>query len=200
MAPSGGAADAQLADSLTRDLTVAFGRIRWARVVSYALASTYKGTAIDARVVGRELNVRYLVEGEVRSAGEGFITDIQLIDTGAATRAWSNRLQLERGSAEQDPGALVTPLIQQLRAALFAAERAVKPGGRLVYATCSLLREENEAIAEAFLANNPEFELANATEVLAQQQVPLDTGPYLKLMPQQHGTDGFFAAAMTRTS
>ncbi len=122
-ASSGGTADAQLADSLTRDLTVAFGRIRWARVVSYALASTYKGKAIDAGLVGRELNVRYLVEGGVRSAGEGFITDIQLIDTGTATRAWSNRVKLERGSAEQDPGSLVTPLIQQLRAALFAAER-----------------------------------------------------------------------------
>ena len=122
-APSGAAADAQLADSLTRDLTVAFGRIRWARVVSYGLASTYKGKAIDARLVGRELNVRYLVEGGVRSEGEGLITDIQLIDTATATRAWSNRLKLERGSAEQVPGALVTPLIQQLRVALLAAER-----------------------------------------------------------------------------
>ena len=122
-APGGGAADAQLAESLTRDLTVAFGRIRVVRVVSHALASTYKGKAIDARVVGRELNVRYLVEGEVRLAGEGFITDIQLIDTGTATQVWSNRLKLERGSAEQDPGALVTPLIQQLRVALSAAER-----------------------------------------------------------------------------
>jgi DNA-binding winged helix-turn-helix (wHTH) protein/TolB-like protein/tetratricopeptide (TPR) repeat protein len=121
-APGGGAADAQLAESLTRDLTVAFGRIRVVRVVSHALASTYKGKAIDARVVGRELNVRYLVEGEVRLAGEGFITDIQLIDTGTATQVWSNRLKLERGSAEQDPGALVTPLIQQLRVALSAAE------------------------------------------------------------------------------
>ena len=122
-APGGAAADAQLADSLTRDLTVAFGRIRVVRVVSHALASTYKGKAIDARVVGRELNVRYLVEGEVRLAGEGFITDIQLIDTGSATQVWSNRLKLERGSAEQNPGALVTPLIQQLRVALSAAER-----------------------------------------------------------------------------
>jgi adenylate cyclase len=122
-AAPGGTAEAQLADSLTRDLTIAFGRIRVVRVVSHALASTYKGKAIDARLVGRELNVRYLVEGAVRSAGDGFITDIQLIDTGTATRAWSNRLKLERGSAEQDPGALVTPLIQQLRAALFAAER-----------------------------------------------------------------------------
>ena len=121
--PGGGAADAQLADSLTRDLTIAFGRIRVVRVVSHALASTYKGKAIDARLVGRELNVRYLVEGGVRSSGEGFIADIQLIDTGTATRAWSNRLKVERGSAEQDPGALVTPLTQQLRTALFAAER-----------------------------------------------------------------------------
>lgn len=83
---------------------------------------------------------------------------------------------------------------------LQSAAKLVKPGGRLVYATCSLLREENEAIAEAFLANHPDFELANAAEILAQQQVPLDTGGYLKLMPQQHGTDGFFAVAMTRKS
>ncbi len=100
--------------------------------ISHALASTYKGKAIDARLVGRELNVRYLVEGGVRSAGEGFITDIQLIDTGTATQAWSNRLKLERGSAEQDPGALVTPLTQQLRAALFAAERR-----RIRYTVCN---------------------------------------------------------------
>ncbi len=121
-APGGGAADAQLADSLTRDLTLAFGRIRVVRVVSYALASTYKGKAMDARLVGRELNVRYLVEGEVRLAGEEFITDIRLVDTGTATQVWSHRLKLERGSAERDPGALVTPLIQQLRLALSAAE------------------------------------------------------------------------------
>jgi 16S rRNA (cytosine967-C5)-methyltransferase len=81
---------------------------------------------------------------------------------------------------------------------LQSASRLVKPGGRLVYATCSLLREENEAIVEAFLAANPEFELAPANEILAQQQIQLDTGNYLKLLPQQHATDGFFAAAMTR--
>jgi 16S rRNA (cytosine967-C5)-methyltransferase len=81
---------------------------------------------------------------------------------------------------------------------LQSAAKLVKPGGRLVYATCSLLREENEAIVEAFLASNSEFETVNAAEILAQQQIPLDTGPYLKLLPQQHGTDGFFAVAMAR--
>jgi adenylate cyclase len=159
-ASGGGAADAQLADSLTRDLTVAFGRIRWARVVSYALASTYQGKAIDARLVGRELNVRYLVEGGVRSAEEGFIADIQLIDTGTATRAWSNRLKLERGSAEQDPGALVTALTQQLREALLAAERrrigtqsAIRPDAmELVLRASNVLDQETDPLKRALEA------------------------------------------------
>ncbi|HEY3326322.1 MAG TPA: RsmB/NOP family class I SAM-dependent RNA methyltransferase [Novimethylophilus sp.] len=81
---------------------------------------------------------------------------------------------------------------------LAAAARLVKPGGRLVYATCSLLREENEAVVEAFLAQHPEFKAGNAAEILAQQKIPLDTGPTLKMLPHQHGTDGFFAAVMQR--
>jgi len=92
----------------------------------------------------------------------------------------------------------IDELTAKQAAILDSAARLVKPGGRLVYATCSLLHEENEAIAETFLAHHPEFEATNASEILAQQQIPLDTGPYLKLLPQQHGTDGFFAVAMTR--
>jgi len=74
----------------------------------------------------------------------------------------------------------------------------VKAGGRLVYATCSLLREENEGIAESFLASHPDFSLIPANEVLAQQQIALDTGHYLKLLPHLHGTDGFFAAVFEK--
>ena len=81
---------------------------------------------------------------------------------------------------------------------LDAAAKLVKFGGRLVYATCSLLREENEAIVETFLANHPEFKALNAAEILAQQKVGLDTGTTLKLLPHVHGTDGFFAAAFER--
>lgn len=81
---------------------------------------------------------------------------------------------------------------------LEAAAKLVKPGGRLVYATCSLLREENEGIVEQFLAKNPEFKAGNAAEILAQHKIALDTGPTLKLLPQLHGTDGFFAAIMER--
>jgi 16S rRNA (cytosine967-C5)-methyltransferase len=83
---------------------------------------------------------------------------------------------------------------------LDAAAKLVKPGGRLVYATCSLLREENEGIVEQFLAQHPEFKGGNAAEILAQQKVALDTGGTLKLLPHLHGTDGFFAAVMERSA
>lgn len=81
---------------------------------------------------------------------------------------------------------------------LARAAKLTKAGGRLIYATCSLLQDENEVIAEAFLAANPDFVLVPANEVLAQQQIHLDTGNYLKLLPHLHGTDGFFAAVFEK--
>ncbi len=80
---------------------------------------------------------------------------------------------------------------------LARAATLVRPGGRLVYATCSLLRAENEDVVEAFLAENPSFRLLPVSEVLARQRVdlPMD-GPMLRLYPHVHGTDGFFAAVL----
>jgi 16S rRNA (cytosine967-C5)-methyltransferase len=62
-----------------------------------------------------------------------------------------------------------------------------------------LLRDENEQIAENFLAAHPDFKLLNAAEILKQQQINLDTGDYLKLLPHLHNTDGFFAAVFEKT-
>ncbi len=81
---------------------------------------------------------------------------------------------------------------------LAGAARLVKSGGRLVYATCSLLAEENEQIVEAFIAAHPEFVVVPANELLASQKIALDTGIYLKLRPDLHQTDGFFAAVFER--
>ena len=83
---------------------------------------------------------------------------------------------------------------------LARAAKLTKAGGRLIYATCSLLQDENENIAEAFLKTNPEFSLVPANEVLAQQKINVDTGKYLKLLPHLHGTDGFFAAVFEKKS
>lgn len=72
------------------------------------------------------------------------------------------------------------------------------PGGRLVYATCSLLAEENEDIVSAFLAERGDFGTLNCQELLAQQGIALETGEFLHLLPHLHGMDGFFAAAVQR--
>jgi len=82
---------------------------------------------------------------------------------------------------------------------LDGAARCVAPGGRLVYATCSLLAEENEDQAAAFLARHPDFVRLDAREILADRVEGLQlSGPDLKLRPDTHGTDGFYAAVFER--
>lgn len=83
---------------------------------------------------------------------------------------------------------------------LAGAARLLKPGGRLVYATCSLLAEENESVVEQFLARHNDFALLPANQVLAEQKISLDTGSYLQLLPHVHRADGFFAAVLTRVA
>ncbi|MBE0624525.1 MAG: RsmB/NOP family class I SAM-dependent RNA methyltransferase [Burkholderiales bacterium] len=81
---------------------------------------------------------------------------------------------------------------------LAAAARLVKPGGLMMYASCSLLEEENAEVVQSFLAGHAQFELRPAGEALAQQRIELDTGEYLRLAPHVHGTDGFFAALLAK--
>ena len=97
----------------------------------------------------------------------------------------------------QNPKA-IEELVAKQTAILQSASRLLKPGGRLVYATCSILREENEAIAEAFSAANEGFTLLETGPLLTHLGVEhaekLCSGPYLRLWPYLHQTDGFFAA------
>jgi len=99
--------------------------------------------------------------------------------------------------SRQDPTALAELNAKQ-RSILAAAAALVKPGGRLVYGTCSLLAEENEDIVDEFLAAHPDFQLVPAGEALRRQGVRLAADPYLRLEPHVHDTDGFFAAVMER--
>ena len=94
----------------------------------------------------------------------------------------------------------VAELNAKQRAILDSAARLLKNGGRLVYATCSVLQEENQDVVTAFLAAHPGFALIPAGEVLKQQHIALPMGDYLQLTPQQHDTDGFFAAVLERTA
>jgi 16S rRNA (cytosine967-C5)-methyltransferase len=77
----------------------------------------------------------------------------------------------------------------------------VKPGGRLVYATCSLLSSENEGTVEAFLGSHPEFTMRRADEILESQGIRVPgVGDVLSLDPLRHGTDGFYAAVLVRAA
>jgi 16S rRNA (cytosine967-C5)-methyltransferase len=89
--------------------------------------------------------------------------------------------------------------MSQLQTSILAsAARLIKPGGRVVYATCSLLEEENESIVTSFLSTHPDYELRPMSEVLAEQKISLAMDDYLKLLPHRHHTDGFFAAVIER--
>jgi 16S rRNA (cytosine967-C5)-methyltransferase len=97
----------------------------------------------------------------------------------------------------------IEELCAKQAAILASAARLVKPGGRLVYATCSLLRAENEAIAAAFGNDHGrEFEPLDAAEALQRAHVgdaaTLVRDGCLRLWPHRHGTDGFFAAVWQR--
>ena len=93
----------------------------------------------------------------------------------------------------------VAELAAKQASILAAAATLVKPGGRLVYATCSVLPDENEAIVAQFLAGHPGFAPGNAAADLARANIALDTGPTLQLFPHRHGCDGFFAAVLERS-
>ena len=99
--------------------------------------------------------------------------------------------------------ATVAAQAEQQAAILASAARLLKSGGRLVYATCSLLPAENEAIALAFTQTHPDFKALEVGDVLTHLKVmgaeTLVSGPashkeFLRLWPHVHGTDGFFAA------
>lgn len=83
---------------------------------------------------------------------------------------------------------------------LHAAARLVKPGGRLVYATCSLLASENQDVVQQFVAEHPRFEPIDAAAILRTQGIDVDHAerfaPWFVLLPHLHGTDGFFAAVL----
>jgi 16S rRNA (cytosine967-C5)-methyltransferase len=100
----------------------------------------------------------------------------------------------------RQPESALAELAAKQSAILFSAATLVKPGGRLVYATCSVLPDENEAVVDAFLAAHPGFARGDAAAELAHAGIPLDTGPALRLLPHKHGCDGFYAAVLTRTA
>jgi len=95
---NGNTADGYLADAITDDLTTELTRLRRAWVISAGTAFTYKDKPNDPRAIGRELKVRYALEGSVKRAGPLVQVNAQLIDTESGTSLWANSFSYETGS------------------------------------------------------------------------------------------------------
>jgi len=95
-----------------------------------------------------------------------------------------------------DPGRLAQVQLAILR----TTAPLLKPGGVLVYATCTLLPEENEEVVRAFLADASDFRLANPGELPAEVRPVVDDEGFLRSLPHLHDTDGFFAARLVKQS
>jgi 16S rRNA (cytosine967-C5)-methyltransferase len=119
---------------------------------------------------------------------DAVLLDAPCTGTGAFRRHPDARWRL----TQQD----VTALSALQRELLDATAAVVRPGGLLVYATCTLEPEENDAQIEAFLAAHPEFRLEPPPEGAVPSAV-LDAGR-LRVLPQRHGVDGAFAARLRR--
>jgi TolB-like protein len=120
---SAGDGDKQLADVLTLDLTTALQRsIRGALVVSHGLAARYQGASPDPRVVGRDLNVRYLIEGKVQTVDAGTSVSTRLVKTDDGIQLWSDPQATSRGPMSDRIEEIVAQISNRVRPALVAAE------------------------------------------------------------------------------
>ncbi|MCX7338797.1 MAG: RsmB/NOP family class I SAM-dependent RNA methyltransferase [Alphaproteobacteria bacterium] len=116
----------------------------------------------------------------------------------SGTGTWRRNPDLKIRFQEQD----LLEIIQKQQEIMTAAAKMVKLGGRLIYATCSLLRSENHRQIETFISNNPEFSLIPIQDVWQEvlgSDCPSE-GPMLQLTPAQHNMDGFFVAVMKKTA
>src|SRR6516162_8095550 len=80
-----------LADGMVEDITTALSKLRWFFVIARNSAFTYKGLAVDVKTIGRELGVRYVLEGSVRRGGTRLRVTVQLIDAQMANHIWAER-------------------------------------------------------------------------------------------------------------
>jgi 16S rRNA (cytosine967-C5)-methyltransferase len=143
---------------------------------------------LEVQLVGKGF-----AEGEADGAtkADAILIDAPCSGLGTLRRNPGNKWRVSPGFVEH--------ISQQQGKLLEQWSPLLKPEGRLVYATCTLLRKENEEVVESFLARRAEFKLDSSSRILSRWRLEhLSRDSYLYLYPHQHGTDGFFAAVLRR--
>jgi 16S rRNA (cytosine967-C5)-methyltransferase len=120
------------------------------------------------------------------------LVDAPCTGTGTWRRNPDARLRLQEADLAE--------LLPKQANILDTAQSLVRKGGRLVYATCSLLEEENEAQVTSFLLRHADFAVVPLGRAWTLDQPLPNSGDFLSLTPARHGTDGFFTAVLERSA
>ena len=121
---SGDPAKDYLADALTDELTTALARIRDSFVIARNTAFTYKGKPVDAKAIGKDLGVRYVLEGSVQPSGDQVRVNAQLIDADSGAHLWADQFDTPRADLLQMQDEIVTHLARAMDIQLPEAEAA----------------------------------------------------------------------------
>jgi TolB-like protein/Flp pilus assembly protein TadD len=121
---SGDPAQDYLADALTDELTTSLARIRNSFVIARNTAFTFKGKPVDAKAIGKDLGVRYVLEGSVQPSGDRMRVNAQLIDAGSGAHLWAEQFDTPRADLLQTQDEIVTHLARAMDIQLPEAEAA----------------------------------------------------------------------------
>jgi TolB-like protein len=174
------------ADGITESLTVDLSRISGAFVIARNTAFAYKGKAIDLRQIGRDLNVRYGLEGSVQRGGNRLRLNVQLIDCNTGTHLWAERFDKELADLFEMQDDIVARLAGQLGAQLVEAEARRAEGSPdpdsvdLYFRARALINRGSTAeylkSAEAFLERALQLDPNNVDALAAKGWVDMDFG------------------------
>jgi adenylate cyclase len=123
---SGDPGQEYLADGITEDLTTDLSRIEDSFVISRNTAFTYKGKAVDAKQIGRELGVRYVLEGSVRRSGDQVRINVQLVDAETGAHLWAERFDRDSGELSGMENEIIGRIARAVRAQLVSVEAGRK--------------------------------------------------------------------------
>ncbi len=174
------------ADGITESLTTDLSRISGAFVIGHSTAFVYKGSAIDLRQIGRDLNVRYALEGSVQRGGNRLRINVQLIDCNLATHLWAERFDQTVADLFEMHDEIVARLASQLGAQLVEAEarraeRSPDPDSMDLYFRAKALINRGSTAeylkpAEALLQRALQLDPNNVDALAAKGWVDMDFG------------------------
>jgi TolB-like protein len=166
-----GSRDEIIADAITADLTTSLSRFPLFRIISGGTASGYRGRAVDASALGRELGVRYIVEGDVRTEGNTTRVNVKLIDAVTRLQVWADRFERDEAGRFEIQDEITSRLARELQVGTI---RALGTGSS---ESTSREPEINELIAKGTTAQLRGPAAENIREALGYFEQALERDP-----------------------